>query len=141
MRGISGVVVAVLLTVIGVVAVLVFWTGVICSIAPQLCGRTESKVMIESASLVKMGNNYLLTVHVREVGGASTTIETIKLIKDNPDSPVCSDKPNKLLEAGRSATIQKTCGNLNPGETYYVIVEYKSGGTTKVTDPYPVTAR
>jgi len=141
MRGISGVVIAVLLTVIGVVAVIAFW-GVICQMFPEMCGGGDARVIIESASLRKSGNNYLLTVGVREIGGKSTTIENIKLIRDNPDSPVCQGSPQeKSLEAGQRRTIILTCsGNIELGKTYYVIVEYKSRGNTQVTEPSPVTA-
>jgi len=140
MRGISGVVIAVLLTVIGVIAVLAFW-GSICQMFPEMCGG-DTRVIIESASLRKSGDSYLLTVGVREIGGKATTIENIKLIRDNPDSPICQGSPKeKSLEAGQRRTIILTCSSgIELGKTYYVIVEYTKRGTKEVTEPSPVTA-
>lgn len=137
MKGISGVVVAVLLTVIGIVAVLMFWAtfgGIISGTTPR--------VMIEKASFVKTGQQVYGTVTVREVGGASTSIEEIVLKADQEFQCTPTGDADKNLSPGGSKTIECTVNSdLATGKTYYLIVRYKVGDKKEPTDPYPVTIR
>ncbi len=69
LRGISGVVIAVLLAVIGIAAVLMFWGMMSGFFNPQ------PKVIIEKATITKTGKDtYDISITVREIGGASTEI-------------------------------------------------------------------
>jgi len=73
LRGISGVVIAVLLTVIGIAAVLMFWGMMSGFFNPQ------PKVIIEKATITKIGDKYDVLITVRETGGASTNITQVKI--------------------------------------------------------------
>jgi len=140
MRGISGVVIAVLLTVIGIVAVLAFW-GIF---GPMITG-SNPRVIIEKATLTKIGDNkYDLTISVREVGGASTEIKEVKLTGGNlPGEQSCTKKSGSTsLSPGQSQTLVYECSlSLNPGTTYYVRVYYQKGEGSEATDLYAVTVR
>jgi len=142
MRGISGVVIAVLLTVIGIVAVLAFWAMFSGLFNPQ------PKVVIEKATLTRIGNNqYDLSISIREVGGASTTIQRVVLTGGGyTDERQCNLKGTQdtSLQAGQSKQLVYQCDlSLNPGTTYYVRVYYQKGTGTdgEATDLYPVTVR
>ncbi|MEM4439794.1 MAG: hypothetical protein QW680_14305 [Pyrobaculum sp.] len=137
MRGISGVVIAVLLTVIGIAAVLAFWTIFYPLIQPH------PKIVIESATLTKVGNEYDLSIRVREVGGASTTITKITLQGQNIGEEPCNTGQQDLsLSAGQSKTIVAKCNlPLNPGVTYYIAVYYKKGDGEERSELYSVTPR
>jgi len=160
MRGISGVVVAVLLTVISIVAVLIFWNSISCLVG--LC--PEPKILIENANL--LAKQCLLTLTVKNIGSAATNISKVELLpaeksgssqRDSssltfttPRSSSSSGQTTQKTEVppGASLTIQYDCGSgqsggqgLTAGATYYVIVYYKKGDTVVPTDPYPVTAR
>jgi len=162
-RGISGVVVAVLLTVIGIAAVLMFWGMMSGFFNPH------PKVIIESAQLTNLGNNqYDLSITVRETGGASTCIlgatitgggsagtsATTITATSTATSPFqtsgqqaqqCGSSGQRgiPLGPGQSTTIDYTIQNqqLSPGVTYYVAVYYLSGGTVVRSDLYPITVR
>lgn len=136
MKGISGVVVAVLLTVIGIVAVLMFWAMFSGMFSPH------PKLLIEGATLVKMGDQVLGTITVREVGGASTQIQKIEIRGGANEQITCNPTGGSMeLSAGASKTIQCTASGLQTGKTYYLIVYYKVGDGEQPTDPYPVTVR
>jgi len=154
MRGVSGVVVAVLLTVISIVAVLVFWNTIACLVG--LC--PEAKLLVENANLV--ANQGLLTLTVRNVGNAATSISRVELLPagqsgsgqgGSSSGPSCTPRStgqggqqtqNPEVSPGLSLTIQYNCGQgLKAGTTYYIIVYYTKGNTEVPTDPYPVTAR
>jgi len=163
MRGVSGVVVAVLLTVISIVAVLIFWNTISCLVG--LC--PEPKILIENANL--LAKQCLLTLTVKNIGSAATTISKVELLRaeksgssqgdsssltfTTPRSSSSNGQPtqNPEVPPGASLTIQYDCGTgsgggqsggqLTAGATYYVIVYYKKGDTVVPTDPYPVTAR
>jgi len=170
MRGVSGVVVAVLLTVISIVAVLIFWNTIACLVG--LC--PEPKILIENANLLaKQG---LLTLTVKNIGSAATNISKVELLpaeqsgssqggssggglscnlRTQSTQTSSSGQTTQKTEVppGASLTIQYNCGTgssgsgqsggqgLTAGATYYVIVYYKKGSTEVPTDPYPVTAR
>jgi len=141
MRGISGVVIAVLLTVIGIVAVLAFW-----GIFSHIVTPTTPRIIIEKATLTKIGNNkYDLTISVREVGGASTQIVDVKLTGGNLGGEQSCGNPKSgstSLSPGQSQTLVYECSvTLNPGTTYYVRVYYQKGEGSEATDLYPVTVR
>ncbi|MEM1664078.1 MAG: hypothetical protein QXD96_08145 [Pyrobaculum sp.] len=137
MRGISGVVIAVLLTVIGIAAVLAFWTIFYPLIQPH------PKIVIESATLTKIGDRYDLTIRVKEVGGASTTIKRITLEGPGITERECSTGQDLSLSAGQSKTIVAQCRNvqLEPGVTYHIYVYYRSGGGDEISGPHAVTPR
>ncbi|MFP3169151.1 MAG: hypothetical protein RXR01_08585 [Thermoproteus sp.] len=162
-RGISGVVVTVLLTVIGIAAVLMFWSMMSGFFNPH------PKVIIESAQLTNLGNNqYDLSITVRETGGASTCIlgatitgggsagtsATTITVTSTATSPFqtsgqqaqqcgSSGQQGIPLGPGQSITIDYNIQNqqLSPGVTYYVAVYYLSGGTVVRSDLYPITVR
>jgi len=142
MRGISGVVIAVLLTVIGIVAVLAFWAMFSGMFSPM------PKIIIEKATLTKIGNNqYDLTISVREVGGASTQINEVKLMGgDLTNEQTCTGlkSGSNSISPGQSQTLVYECSlttDLKPGVTYYLRVTYQKGTSNEATDLYPVTVR
>jgi hypothetical protein len=143
-RGISGVVIAVLLTVIGIAAVLMFWGMMSGFFSPQ------PKVIIEKATITKTGQNtYDISITVRETGGASTEIEYAVITGGDLqnevrlDFPTTNQQQDKTLSPGQSKTLVFKLNNqqLKPGVTYYVAVYYTKGGSTERSDLYPVTVR
>jgi hypothetical protein len=153
-RGISGVVIAVLLTVIGIAAVLMFWGMMSGFFNPQ------PKVIIEKATITKIGNKYDVLITVRETGGASTTIIQAKIFGPglNEDgqtidistgsgtggsSSNTGGSNTPVLSPGSSITITGKLDNiqLKPGATYYIAVYYTKGDGTERSDLYPVTVR
>jgi hypothetical protein len=150
-RGISGVVIAVLLTVIGIAAVLMFWGMMSGFFNPQ------PKVIIEKATITKIGNQYDVLITVRETGGASTNITQVTIFGPGLESGVSistgrgtsgsssnTGGSNALvLSPGSSKTINGTLTNtqLKPGVTYYIAVYYTKGDGTERSDLYPVTVR
>jgi hypothetical protein len=136
-RGISGVVIAVLLAVIGIAAVLMFWSMVSGFFTPQ------PKVIIEKATITKIGRDtYDVSITVRETGGASTRIEETKIIVDGDEKTLTPKTEDTTLSPGQSKTlIYSYSGELQPGRTYYVAVYYTKGDGTERSDLYPVTVR
>jgi hypothetical protein len=151
-RGISGVVIAVLLTVIGIAAVLMFWGMMSGFFNPQ------PKVIIEKATITKIGNQYDVLITVRETGGASTTIKEAKIFGPGHENgaPIQISTGNStggpsnstggsktpVLSPGSSITITGTLNTqLQPGVTYYIAVYYTKGDGTERSDLYPVTVR
>ncbi len=153
-RGISGVVIAVLLTVIGIAAVLMFWGMMSGFFNPQ------PKVIIEKATITKIGQIYDVSITVREIGGASTIIEEVRIfgpgLNDQGESITITstqgstgsqsstgDQSKPVLSPGSSITITGTLRQkqLQPGVTYYVAVYYKKGDVKERSDLYPVTVR
>jgi len=136
-RGISGVVIAVLLTVIGIAAVLAFWSMMGGFFNPQ------PKVLIERAIVTKIGEDkYHVSITVRETGGASTTISRAVIIVggEYKDLELKSEKTE--LSPGSSQTlVYQFTGRLEPGVTYHVAVYYMSGGRPVESELYPVTVR
>jgi len=153
-RGISGVVIAVLLAVIGIAAVLMFWSMISGFFNPQ------PKVIIEKATITKIGKDtYDVSITVREVGGASTTITDVRIfgpdLNDNGEPITISTGSSTggsssntggsntlVLSPGSSITITgKISKQLQPGVTYYVAVYYTKGDINERSDLYPVTVR
>jgi hypothetical protein len=153
-RGISGVVIAVLLAVIGIAAVLMFWGMMSGFFNPQ------PKVIIEKATITKIGNKYDVLITVREVGGASTTIVEARIfgpdLDDNGEridistgsgtggsSSNTGGSNTPVLSPGSSITITGKFDKkpLKPGVTYYIAVYYTKGDVTERSDLYPVTVR
>jgi hypothetical protein len=165
-RGISGVVIAVLLTVIGIAAVLMFWGMMSGFFNPQ------PKVIIEKATITKTGQNtYDISITVRETGGASTEILYAVITGGELPNEVRLDFPTTnqqqgsqqqgsqqqaiTLSPGQSKTLVFKLGDgqqqgsqqqgqsvtLRPGVTYYVAVYYKKGDGIERSDLYPVTVR
>ena len=141
LRGISGVVIAVLLAVIGIAAVLMFWGMMSGFFTPQ------PKVIIEKATITKIGNKYDVSITVRETGGASTQIEKAvitggDLTTEQELSLSTAQQQDTTLSPGQSKTlVYETTQSLKPGMTYYVAVYYTKGGGTERGDLYPVTVR
>jgi uncharacterized membrane protein YgcG len=169
LRGISGVVIAVLLAVIGIAAVLMFWGMMSGFFNPQ------PKVIIEKATITKIGDKYDVSITVRETGGASTTIIEAKIfgpgLNDNGErinistgnsassgntggsssgsgtggssSGNTGGSNTLVLSPGSSITITGKLANvqLKPGVTYYIAVYYTKGDSTERSDLYPVTVR
>jgi hypothetical protein len=142
LRGISGVVIAVLLAVIGIAAVLMFWGMMSGFFTPQ------PKVIIEKATITKIGNKYDVSITVRETGGASTQIEKAVITGGDltTEQPLTlsttSQQQDTTLSPGQSKTlVYETTQSLKPGMTYYVAVYYTKGGGTERSDLYPVTVR
>jgi hypothetical protein len=137
LRGISGVVIAVLLAVIGIAAVLMFWGMMSGFFNPQ------PKVIIEKATITKIGRDtYDVSITVRETGGASTRINEAKIIVDGEERTLTSKTEDTTLSPGQSKTlIYSYSGELQPGKTYYVAVYYTKGDGTERSDLYPVTVR
>jgi hypothetical protein len=136
-RGISGVVIAVLLTVIGIAAVLMFWGMMSGFFSPQ------PKVIIEKATITKVGNKFDVSITVRETGGASTQIKYAKIIVDGKEQDLSSGTKDTTLSPGQSKTLVYSydSGELTPGKTYYVVVYYTKGDIEERSDLYPVTVR
>jgi hypothetical protein len=142
LRGISGVVIAVLLAVIGIAAVLMFWGMMSGFFTPQ------PKVIIEKATITKIGNKYDVSITVRETGGASTQIEKAVITGGDLTTEqlltlsTTSQQQDTTLSPGQSKTlVYETTQSLKPGVTYYVAVYYTKGGGTERSDLYPVTVR
>ena len=168
LRGISGVVIAVLLAVIGIAAVLMFWGMMSGFFNPQ------PKVIIEKATITKTGQNtYDISITVRETGGASTEIDYAVITGGDLQNEVRLDlstsnqqqggqqqgsqqqgqQQNKTLSPGQSKTLVFKLGpqqgsqqqggqvTLKPGVTYYVAVYYRKGDGIERSDLYPVTVR
>jgi len=142
LRGISGVVIAVLLTVIGIAAVLMFWGMMSGFFSPQ------PKVIIEKATVTKVGSKFDVSITVRETGGASTQIEKAVITGGQLSSEIdlqlstTAQQQDNTLSPGQSKTlVYETTQSLTPGVTYYVAVYYKKGDSTERSDLYPVTVR
>jgi hypothetical protein len=140
LRGISGVVIAVLLAVIGIAAVLLFWGMVSGFFTPQ------PKVIIEKVTITKVGNDrFDMSITVRETGGASTEIDKVVITGGDLGAQIELTTPqerDKTLSPGQSRTfVYEVRQPLNPGVTYYVAVYYKKGVDTERSDLYPVTVR
>jgi len=106
----------------------------------------KARVIIEEATLTKVGDNkYDLSISVREVGGASTTIQKIVLVGGGLDSEkqcYLKSGQNATLYAGQSKQLTYQCDLQLPlGVTYYVRVYYQKGEGSEATDLYPVTVR
>jgi len=109
------------------------------------CIDFSSKVIIEKATLTKIGNNqYDLSISVREVGGASTTIQKVVITGGGltNEQECTGEGQDTTLYAGQSKLLIYRCDlPLRPDVTYYVRVYYQKGTSSEATDLYPVTVR
>jgi hypothetical protein len=142
LRGISGVVIAVLLTVIGIAAVLLFWSMISGFFNPQ------PKVIIEKVTITNVGNKYDISITVRETGGASTKIERAVITGGQFSGETAlqlsttAQQQDTTLSPGQSRTlVYETSQQLTAGVTYYVAVYYTKGNSVERSDLYPVTVR
>ena len=140
LRGLSGAVVAVLLAVIGIAAVLLFWSMVSGFFNPQ------PKVIIEKVTITNIGDKFDVTITVRETGGASTEIDKVVITGgDVQGAEIELHTPRERdtkLSPGQSKTLTyELQQKLRPGVTYYVAVYYQKGTDTERSDLYPVTVR
>jgi hypothetical protein len=141
-RGISGVVIAVLLTVIGIAAVLLFWSMISGFFNPQ------PKVIIEKVTITNVGNKYDISITVRETGGASTKIERAVITggqlpgETELQLSTTAQQQDTTLSPGQSRTlVYEISQQLTAGVTYYVAVYYTKGNSVERSDLYPVTVR
>jgi len=105
------------------------------------------KLIIEKASLVKIGEIGDLTVSVREMGWYFVHIDKVVLVKNS--TPVCEGGFNRTVEPGGSEYILIRCNApIKQGETYYIVIKYRAWGPPgcrpsdiEYTEPFPVVAR
>jgi hypothetical protein len=129
--------------VIGIAAVLLFWGMVSGFFNPQ------PKVIIEKATITKIGNSYDISITVRETGGASTKIDRAvitggQLPEETPlQLSTTAQQQDTTLSPGQSKTLVFKLNNqqLTEGVTYYVAVYYTKGNSVERSDLYPVTVR
>jgi hypothetical protein len=125
-KGISGVVVAVLLTVIGIAAVLLFW-GTISG----LIGGKRLQGNIDSATIIVVKDKAMLSITISNAGTVDFKVNSIKV----GDSAVsCQPSPkDALIASGGSITFSCDCsGKVAAGESYILTVEIEGGGKTSV---------
>jgi hypothetical protein len=131
-KGISGVVVAVLLTVIGIAAVLLFW-GTISG----LIGGKRLQGNIDSASiLVVEGKTPKLVLTISNAGTVDFKVTSIKLDTNDLDLSKC--QPNMdLIPSGGSVTYTCDC-SAQAGSSYILTVVISGGGkqSTLTTSVY-----
>jgi len=111
-------------------------------LANSVVERHWCPLIVESATLVNVGDYGLVTVTVRQLGEVSLNIEKVRLVKDG-DKPVCEDElENKTVPPGASLTIMVKCkAPIVRDESYYVVIECKRRDVVMYTDKYPVVAR
>jgi len=112
-------------------------------LANSVVERHWCPLIVESATLVKVGDYGLVTVTVQQLGEpVSLNIEKVRLVKDG-DKPVCEDElENKTVPPGASLTIMLKCkAPIVRDESYYVVIECKRRDVVMYTDKYPVIAR
>lgn len=130
-KGISGVVVAVLLTVIGIAAVLLFW-GTISG----LVGGKRLQGNIDSATILVVEGNAKLAITISNAGTVDFKVNSITV----GDSPVWNCKPDPqtvLIASGGSITYSCDC-NAEAGKSYILTVDIEGGGkqSTLTTSVY-----
>jgi hypothetical protein len=125
-KGISGVVVAVLLTVIGIAAVLLFW-GTISG----LIGGKRLQGNIDSATIIVVKDKAKLSITISNAGTVDFTVNSIKV--GDSEATNCQPSPKDLLIAsGGSVTYSCDCSNVKAGESYILTVEIEGGGKKSV---------
>lgn len=122
--GISGVVVAVLLTVIGIAAVLVFWGAVQDLISPRRLSAT-----IDSAQLIKGAQRTRLAFALTNSGTIDFTIRQVKL----EDSTLQCNPSGVNMPPGSSYSfLCDVTMSVVPGSSYLLSVEVQGGGKTSI---------
>jgi hypothetical protein len=129
-KRISGVVVAVLLTVIGIAAVLLFW-GTISS----LIGGKRLQGNIDSATIIVVGGQAKLAITISNAGTVDFKVTSIK-VGDN-DVTKC-DPSFDLIPSGGSITYSCDVSGVSAGQTYILTVALQGGGkqSTLTTSVY-----
>lgn len=128
-KGISGVVVAVLLTVIGIAAVLLFW-GTISG----LIGGKRLQGNIDSATILVVEGKAKLAITISNAGTVDFKVN--KITVGDTDATNC--KPGfDLIASGGSVTYSCDC-NAEAGRSYILTVEIEGGGkkSTLTTSVY-----
>jgi hypothetical protein len=130
-KGISGVVVAVLLTVIGIAAVLLFW-GTISG----LIGGKRLQGNIDSATIIVVGNDARLAITISNAGTVDFKVNSIK-IGDTDVAANCQPPTGDLIASGGSITYSCKC-SAEAGKSYILTVEIEGGGkkSTLTTSVY-----
>ena len=132
-RGISGVMVAVLLTIIGIVAVLIFG-GVIM----RFVGGRQLRVNIDSAQIIVIGEgNTKLVVGITNVGTADFKVTKITI--DGSEVSNCQPEFD-YISPGDSVTYTCDC-SAEAGKTYMLTVEVQDPSGRKSTVASSVYAR
>jgi len=122
-KGISGVVVAVLLTVIGIAAVLLFW-GTISG----LIGGKRLQGNIDSATILVVEGKAKLAITISNAGTVDFRVASITV----GDSPASNCKPSfDLIASGGSVTYSCDC-DAEAGKSYILTVEIEGGGKKSV---------
>lgn len=116
-KGISGVMVAVLLTIIGIAAVLVFGNMIINFVSPR-----QLKGQIDSAQIIVVGNNNTkLAVSISNVGTIDFKVNSIKVDGDKVN---CTPK-FEIISPGASVSYTCDC-QAKVGDTKIIEVEITS---------------
>jgi hypothetical protein len=125
-KGISGVVVAVLLTVIGIAAVLLFWNTIIGIITGP-----GPRANIDSATIIVVENDARLAITISNVGTVDIKVNSIK-VGDTDVTTNCQPSPSGVLIAsGGSTTFSCKC-SVQAGRSYILTVEIEGGGKKSV---------
>lgn len=122
-KGISGVVVAALLTIVGIAAVLMFW-GVISG----LIGGRRLQGTIDAAQIIVTETGARLAVTVSNTGSIDFRISSIKLDESSVDTSQCTPNPaNQLVSSGGALSI--VCRvTAEAGKTYILTLEIEGSG-------------
>jgi len=119
-KGISQVMVTVLLTVIGIASVLLFWYVVLPMLQPSQIGLEASRVDITIKD-----SNILVELRLFNIGNVDLDVTSVYLLDESANyKSVTIESSNKHIPAGSSLSI--TCKgkgiNIKQGKTYKVKV-------------------
>lgn len=120
-KGISGVMVAVLLTIIGIAAVLVFGNMIISFVSPR-----QLKGQIDSAQIIVVGKKAKLAVSISNVGTIDFKVNSIKV----DGNEVNCEPEFEIISPGASVSYTCEC-QANVGDTKIIEVEITSTGGQK----------
>jgi hypothetical protein len=132
-RGISGVVVAILLTVIGIAGVVLLWTVIL-----PMFYRLDFQILDTKLIVVEGGEN-IVQIKIWNTGGVDITKLTV-------EGDVSTDllEGGDVLKAGDQRTFVKRGISLQAGKTYVLIVKAEGsapfGGLRKSEQSITVTA-
>jgi len=140
-KGVSGVVIAILLTVIGIAAVLIFWSYI-----QTLFPKPTPKPVIVDAKLWIVGNKLRIEITVKNIGDGPGTWE--KVIITDPDGNEESFNINVDVQPGASASlptsdqiVEPTKLTLTAGKNYLITVVFKDNQGNEHTDSKSVPAQ
>ena len=129
-KGISGVVVAILLTIVGIAAVLAFYTIIWPLISPPMGFE------IASVKLWVVSGKTVIEVELKNTGSVDLNIDEVQVYAGGSWQTASITTADKYLPAGQSRSITAELGQaLTPGESYLVkvICSNPSRGTTDKT--------